>query len=216
MQAVKQAAEAAKAWDPHKDPKIDVSITPTPIVALRPHRSKRTTMRGTLLTTCARVWWPDNAQGDPFRTLFVARISHDVTDKKLRREFEEFGPIKKVTMVTNTKTGAHSLGSLGEGGSGASRAHLWFGAAGQMWHGGGACRRVACAGKQRGYAFIEYEDKKDMKEAYKTADGRKLEGRRVLVDVERGRTVESWCAGALEPCSCAAPGGSCGVEEGTR
>ncbi len=50
----------------------------------------------------------------------------------------------------------------------------------------------ACAGKSRGYAFIEYEDKKDMKEAYKTADGRKIEGRRVLVDVERGRTVESW------------------------
>jgi U1 small nuclear ribonucleoprotein 70kDa len=48
------------------------------------------------------------------------------------------------------------------------------------------------AGKARGYAFIEYQDKKDMKEAYKTADGRKIEGRRVLVDVERGRTVESW------------------------
>ncbi|KAF5828186.1 hypothetical protein DUNSADRAFT_18077 [Dunaliella salina] len=31
-----------------------------------------------------------------------------------------------------------------------------------------------------------------MKEAYKSADGRKIEGRRVLVDVERGRTVETW------------------------
>lgn len=48
------------------------------------------------------------------------------------------------------------------------------------------------AGKPRGYAFIEYESKKDMKEAYKAADGRKLEGKRVLVDVERGRTVENW------------------------
>jgi U1 small nuclear ribonucleoprotein len=48
------------------------------------------------------------------------------------------------------------------------------------------------AGKPRGYAFIEYEHKKDMKEAYKAADGRKLEGRRILVDVERGRTVENW------------------------
>ena len=28
--------------------------------------------------------------------------------------------------------------------------------------------------------------------AYKQADGRKIEGRRVLVDVERGRTVPNW------------------------
>jgi U1 small nuclear ribonucleoprotein len=48
------------------------------------------------------------------------------------------------------------------------------------------------ADKPRGYAFIEYEHKKDMKEAYKQADGRKIEGRRILVDVERGRTVDNW------------------------
>ena len=50
------------------------------------------------------------------------------------------------------------------------------------------------AGKPRGYAFIEYEHKNDMKQAYKMADGRKVEGRRVLVDVERGRTVPNWWA----------------------
>ncbi len=50
-------------------------------------------------------------------------------------------------------------------------------------------------GKSRGYAFVEYEHKADMKEAYKAADGKKIEGRRVLVDVERGRTVENWCVG---------------------
>lgn len=53
---------------------------------------------------------------------------------------------------------------------------------------------LCCAlpGKSRGYAFIEYEHKNDMKEAYKNADGRKIEGRRVVVDVERGRTVKGW------------------------
>ncbi len=49
-------------------------------------------------------------------------------------------------------------------------------------------------GKPRGYAFVEFEHKNDMKTAYKMADGRKIEGRRVLVDVERGRTVPNWCA----------------------
>ena len=29
-------------------------------------------------------------------------------------------------------------------------------------------------------------------DAYKQADGKKIEGRRVLVDVERGRTVPDW------------------------
>lgn len=55
----------------------------------------------------------------------------------------------------------------------------------------------APAGKPRGYAFVEFEHKQDMKNAYKVADGRKIEDRRVLVDVERGRTVPGWCARLL-------------------
>lgn len=31
-----------------------------------------------------------------------------------------------------------------------------------------------------------------MRIAYKRGDGRKIDGRRVLVDVERGRTVRDW------------------------
>merc|ERR1712039_1039602 len=91
-----------------------------------------------------------NASGDPFKTLFVARISYDTTEKKLKREFEVFGSIKKVRMVYDQK------------------------------------------GKPRGYAFIEYEHERDLKNAYKQGDGKKIDGRRVMVDVERGRTVEGW------------------------
>lgn len=91
-----------------------------------------------------------NAVGDPFKTLFVARISYDTTEKKLKREFEVFGSIKRVRMVYDTK------------------------------------------GKPRGYAFIEYEHERDLKNAYKQGDGKKIDGRRVMVDVERGRTVEGW------------------------
>ncbi|GIL87042.1 hypothetical protein Vretimale_14182 [Volvox reticuliferus] len=89
-------------------------------------------------------------EGDPYKTIIVARLSYDVTDRKLRREFEEYGPIKRVRIVSDKQ------------------------------------------GKPRGYAFIEFEHKADMKEAYKAADGKKIEGRRILVDVERGRTVENW------------------------
>merc|ERR1712141_525050 len=47
-------------------------------------------------------------------------------------------------------------------------------------------------GKPRGYCFIEFEQEKDMHSAYKHADGKKIDGRRVLVDVERARTVKGW------------------------
>merc|ERR1711941_60699 len=33
---------------------------------------------------------------------------------------------------------------------------------------------------------------RDLKNAYKQGDGKKIDGRRVMVDLERGRTVEGW------------------------
>ncbi|XP_026193375.1 U1 small nuclear ribonucleoprotein 70 kDa [Cyclospora cayetanensis] len=89
-------------------------------------------------------------EGDPFATLFVGKLSYETTEKKLKREFEVYGPIRRVRVVRD------------------------------------------CEGKHRGYAFIEYERDRDMKEAYKKADGTKVDGRRVLVDVERARTVPGW------------------------
>jgi len=71
--------------------------------------------------------------------------------KKLKREFESWGAIKRVKLVTCSKSG-----------------------------------------KPRGYAFIEYEHERDLKNAYKQADGKRIDGRRVMVDVERGRTVPNW------------------------
>ncbi|GAA5954057.1 hypothetical protein JCM8115_003295 [Rhodotorula mucilaginosa] len=47
-------------------------------------------------------------------------------------------------------------------------------------------------GLSRGYAFIVYERERDMKAAYKDADGLKMKGKRLLIDVERGRTVKGW------------------------
>ncbi|ETW82944.1 hypothetical protein HETIRDRAFT_157151 [Heterobasidion irregulare TC 32-1] len=47
-------------------------------------------------------------------------------------------------------------------------------------------------GRGRGYAFIVYERERDMKAAYKESDGLHIMGKRILVDVERGRTVRGW------------------------
>lgn len=35
-------------------------------------------------------------QGDPFKTLYVGRLSYEATEKDLEREFGRFGPIEKV------------------------------------------------------------------------------------------------------------------------
>lgn len=41
-------------------------------------------------------------------------------------------------------------------------------------------------GNSRGYAFVEFENKEDFVHAYKNANQRKINGRRVIVDYERG------------------------------
>merc|ERR1712187_270562 len=48
------------------------------------------------------------------------------------------------------------------------------------------------SGKPRGYGFIEFERLEDMKRAYKLGMNRNIEGKRIIVDVERGRTVADW------------------------
>ncbi|SAM85066.1 related to SNP1-U1 small nuclear ribonucleoprotein [Ustilago bromivora] len=91
-----------------------------------------------------------NATADPYKTLFLARLSYDTTEKDLHRQFEAYGPIQQITLIRDKE------------------------------------------GKSRGYAFIAYERERDMKAAYKDAEGIKINGRRVMVDVERGRTVKDW------------------------
>uniref|UniRef100_A0A0E0M9I9 RRM domain-containing protein n=1 Tax=Oryza punctata TaxID=4537 RepID=A0A0E0M9I9_ORYPU len=91
------------------------------------------------------------ATGDPYKTLFVARLDYETSEHKIKREFEAYGPIKRVRLVTDKITK-----------------------------------------KPRGYAFVEYMHTRDMKNAYKQADGRKVDSKRILVDVERGRTVPNW------------------------
>ncbi|XP_059641092.1 U1 small nuclear ribonucleoprotein 70 kDa [Cornus florida] len=92
-----------------------------------------------------------NISGDPYKTLFVSRLNYETTESRIKREFEAYGPIKRIQLITDKVTN-----------------------------------------KPRGYGFIEYMHTRDMKDAYKQADGTKLDDKRVLVDVERGRTVPNW------------------------
>ena len=46
-----------------------------------------------------------NATEDPYKTLFVCRINKETNAKHLKKVFEEYGPIKKITMIHDTKSG---------------------------------------------------------------------------------------------------------------
>uniref|UniRef100_A0A8C4NDE9 U1 small nuclear ribonucleoprotein 70 kDa n=1 Tax=Eptatretus burgeri TaxID=7764 RepID=A0A8C4NDE9_EPTBU len=55
-----------------------------------------------------KFWDPPtdaNVQGDAFKTLFVARINYDTSESKLRREFEVYGPIRRISLIHNRKSG---------------------------------------------------------------------------------------------------------------
>nr|AAT64947.1 U1 snRNP [Zea mays]AAT64948.1 U1 snRNP [Zea mays] len=40
-----------------------------------------------------------NATGDPYKTLFVARLNYETSEQRIKREFEGYGPIKRVSNV---------------------------------------------------------------------------------------------------------------------
>jgi len=47
-------------------------------------------------------------------------------------------------------------------------------------------------GKSRGYGFVTFRREKDAAYAREKADGRRIEGHRILVDKELGRTKDNW------------------------
>ena len=51
------------------------------------------------------------ATGDPYRTLFVGRLAYETGERRLRREFEEFGPVASVTVVAERPPAGAGAGS---------------------------------------------------------------------------------------------------------
>eukprot|EP01054_Gregarina_sp_Poly1_P001496 Gregarina_sp_Poly_1__1495@NODE_1376_length_4266_cov_52_069540_g920_i0_p3_GENE_NODE_1376_length_4266_cov_52_069540_g920_i0NODE_1376_length_4266_cov_52_069540_g920_i0_p3_ORF_typecomplete_len245_score29_38RRM_1/PF00076_22/1_1e04RRM_1/PF00076_22/4_6e20U1snRNP70_N/PF12220_8/6_6e17RRM_5/PF13893_6/5_1e07RRM_7/PF16367_5/5_5e06RL/PF17797_1/9_7e06PHM7_cyt/PF14703_6/0_087RRM_2/PF04059_12/0_11RRM_occluded/PF16842_5/0_23_NODE_1376_length_4266_cov_52_069540_g920_i032083942 len=46
--------------------------------------------------------------------------------------------------------------------------------------------------KPRGYAFIEFKTTEGLRTAYREANDRNLDGRRIIVDIERARVIRGW------------------------
>jgi len=57
------------------------------------------------------LWNPfegEKVTKDPYKTLFIGHLSKKVTEKKMRKEFEIFGPIENIRIVTDNNQ--HSRG----------------------------------------------------------------------------------------------------------
>ncbi|CAN6647688.1 U1 small nuclear ribonucleoprotein 70 kDa homolog [Trichomonascus vanleenenianus] len=136
--------------------KPDPNYVPTESWLQKQQKEKKAQQEEHARTLKERIasWDPrsdPHVRGDPFSTLFIARLSYETTEQDLEREFARFGPIERVRIVTDNKTG-----------------------------------------KSRGYAFVVYQRERDLKAAYEETNGMKIHGRKILVDVERGRTVKNW------------------------
>ena len=83
-----------------------------------------------------------NATADPYKTLFIARINTDSSESKLKKEFEAYGPVRKVFLlyicIYNL---ALQLGLL----------YLQV-----------TMIYDKISAKPKGYAFVEFENEKDM------------------------------------------------------
>ena len=123
---------------------------------------------------------PQDLKGDAYKTIFIARLSFQADEKDLQQAFGRYGRIAQVRVIRE---------------QGQAKTE----------------KAVRNKGKSRGYAFVVFEREDDMKgtvltlckvsvftnlgcftAAYKETDGISIRGRRILVDVERGRTVVGW------------------------
>ena len=97
----------------------------------------------------AKSWNPKSnskATGNAYKTLFIYRLAKNIDENVLKFEFEEFGQIKDVRIIKNSK------------------------------------------GVSKGYGFIEYERTRDFAKALDNGNKKKINGRHVYVEAERGRT----------------------------
>ncbi|KAL6248279.1 hypothetical protein RBB50_004534 [Rhinocladiella similis] len=132
-------------------------------------------------------------KGDAEKTLFVSRLSYDVKESDLEREFGRFGPIERIRIVkdeTNPKPKKPHRGY----------AFIVYEREKDMR--GNSLRAIVTLSQTSPTVMTDdrmvrsYET--DMiallcsLAAYKESDGLRIKDRRVVVDVERGRMVPGW------------------------
>uniref|UniRef100_A0A7S0ZHQ1 RRM domain-containing protein n=1 Tax=Timspurckia oligopyrenoides TaxID=708627 RepID=A0A7S0ZHQ1_9RHOD len=109
---------------------------------------------------------------DPHKTLFVAGLSTETTDLKLRKELEVYGNIIQIVRPQRALLKCMLLEVVECLDQNANCSQEYF---------------VPCS-----YAFVEFEDERDVSEACRRGNGRKLDGKFVVMDKERARIQDGF------------------------
>ena len=127
---------------------------------------------------------------DAHRTLFVGRLAFAVDRRALKHEMGRFGRVRKCVVVGAAEEAAATVEGAAPGLASAGAAPAaTSGDAGAS----ATARGLAAHGKPHyGFAFVEFERESEMERAFREADGMRIGERRIVVDVERGRTVLGW------------------------
>ncbi|KAF1815803.1 hypothetical protein P152DRAFT_196897 [Eremomyces bilateralis CBS 781.70] len=139
-----------------------------------------------------------NIRGDPFKTLFVSRLSYDTEVKDLEREFGRFGPIERIRLVQDT----HESEKKGSKSKKKNRGYAFIVYEKERDMKGTSSPFSVSHSRHPTNPYIQGNFKVfstntrhsrfSYTAAYKETDGIRIKDRRVLVDVERGRTVSGW------------------------
>jgi hypothetical protein len=108
--------------------------------------------------------------GNAYCTLYVGRLSYSTTEETLRKFFSPFGEIVSIKIVhkRTIKEGDDEEGAA-----------------------------LTVVGSSRGYAFIEFASENGVRAAFQNSKGAIIDGRKIITDVERGRTVRGWLPARL-------------------
>jgi hypothetical protein len=103
--------------------------------------------------------------GNAYCTLYIGRLNYKTTEETLRNFFSPFGEIVSIKIIRKR--------TLKEGDDEEGAA-------------------LTVLGPSRGYGFIEFATESGVRAAFQNSKGVIIDERKIITDVERGRTVRGW------------------------
>ncbi|KAF8465280.1 U1 small nuclear ribonucleoprotein of 70kDa MW N terminal-domain-containing protein [Kalaharituber pfeilii] len=95
---VAQFLQMAKDWDDHYVPTESI-MQQRERLREEKKKKKEDALGDAIAKYLDRPQEDPQIRGDPYKTLFVSRLSYDVKESDLEREFGRFGPIERIRIV---------------------------------------------------------------------------------------------------------------------
>lgn len=121
------------------------------------------------------------SRSSPHHTIYIGRLPKSIGEERLHREMSRFGDIVGLRLVRKQPDRNEDNDRSNQDKKESSSATQ-----------PNEQRLKNSLGVSCGYAFVEYERERDVRMAIRHAHGMKLDGKRIVVEGEKGRTAEGW------------------------